>query len=306
MNDLSEKCPEVVQRVIEKPLDQIKDKKYRDRKLVFTSFDETEPHHDFENDEIDENQAKFLIYGKEKCPKTGKFHYQGFVYFYEKCSIRKAKKYLNINKGWFQYAFGSITQNVAYCSKDGDVKVFGEQPKQGKRKDLIELADEIKSGLKVDEIVMERPMMYHQYGRTLQKIEDLAMRKVYRTEMTKGIWYYGKTGVGKSHKAYENFTPETHYNLINDNGWWDGYVQQETVIINDYRGWIPYDQLLTMVDKWPFNVRRRNREPIPFTSKTVIITSSLPPHEVYHNRNENDSIDQLKRRFKIIEVKRLV
>ena len=145
-------------------------------------------------------------------------------------------------------------------------------------------------------------MKYHQYGRTLNKIEDLAMRNKYRSEMTKGIWYWGETGVGKSHKAFEGFNPKTHYVLPNDNGWWDAYTQQDTIIINDFRGEIRYNELLNLVDKWPFNVKRRNREPIPFISKTVIITSSLKPEDVYHNRNDEDKIEQLLRRFEVIKV----
>lgn len=297
--------PKSAQRVIEEPLSKIDSKSYRSRKLVFTSFDETEPRHDFENDEIDENQAKFLIYGREIAPNTGKKHFQGFVYFYDPCSIRKAKKYLNIKNGWFQYAYSTIKDNINYCSKDGDFTTHGTVPQQGKRTDLDEDKDAIMKGtLSVDDITINNPMKYHQYGRTLEKIEDIYLRTQYRTVMTKGIWYYGLTGTGKSHKAYENYNPATHYDLINDNGWWDGYKQQETVIINDYRGWIPYDRLLTLVDKWPTRVRRRNREPIPFTSTTLIITSALPPEDVYNNRNEKDSINQLLRRFEVIEVKR--
>lgn len=301
-----QKCPKGNR---DKPLDIISEKDskgFRSRKLVFTSFDVEEPHHDFENDEIWKNQVKFLIYEREKCPKTGKFHYQGFVYFYEKVTIIKAKKVLKIKDGWFQYAFSGIQENINYCSKEKNAQMFGTQPQQGKRKDLEELRDDVRDGkVSVDEIAVTRPNMYHQYGRTLEKIEDISMRKVYRTEMTKGIWYYGETGVGKSHKAYEDYNPETHYDLIDDNGWWDGYKQQKVVIINDYRGWIPYDRLLTLVDKWPTKVRRRAREPLPFTSKEVRITSSLHPAEVYHNRDENDKIEQLLRRFKIIKVERL-
>ena len=143
-------------------------------------------------------------------------------------------------------------------------------------------------------------MLFHMYGRTLTKLEDLRMRKLFRNFMTQGVWIWGPTGTNKSRMAFEGFTPETHYNLVNDRGWWDGYCQQETVIINDFRGWIPYDELLQLVDRYPYSVRRRGREPMPFLSKKVIITSALPPSKVYCNRNEGDSIEQLLRRFDVI------
>lgn len=78
---------------------------------------------------------------------------------------------------------------------------------------------------------------------------------------------------------------------------------QETVIINEFRGGILFSELLELVDKWPKQVRRRNREPLPFISKNVIITSALHPKDVYHNISENDSFAQLERRFEIRRLK---
>ena len=120
--------------------------------------------------------------------------------------------------------------------------------------------------------------------------------------MTKGIWYWGDSGVGKSHKAYENFNPDTHYVYPNDNGWWDGYKGQEIVIINEFRGGIQYSELLDLVDKWPKSVRRRGREPVPFLATTLIITSSMPPDKVYSRLAFEDKLDQLYRRFEIVKM----
>lgn len=284
----------------------LQDEKYsphkRVRAMCFTKY----------GDEIafDEKLMKYLCYGPETCPTSGRFHWQGYVYWKEGRNIGAcATKY----KCTFLACKGGVESNRRYCgldtwvSRDGskkkepnpDFKEFGTVPKQGKRTDLIELRNEIQNGLKVEEICMDAPDLYHQYGRTLNKIEDLVMRKKFRTEMTTAEWLWGPTGVGKSHRAFEGFTPETHYVLINDNGWWDGYNQQHTIIINDFRGWINYNELLQLIDKWPHQVRRRHREPLPFTSKHIIITSSLPPCEVYKHRNEEDSLEQLIRRCKV-------
>lgn len=241
----------------------------------------------------------YKLLGKE-VGKNGTPHIQGYLHFKNERSFNATRKLM---KRWhLDGCRGNIWENIDYCSKEGKYEEIGVRPKQGKRTDLDAIKDDIMRGKKVDDIVLEQPMIYHQYGRTLNKIEDLTMRKNYRKEMTKGIWYYGPTGVGKSHIAFEGFTPETHYVLPNDNGWWDAYTQQDTVIINDFRGEIRYNELLNLVDKWPFTVKRRNREPMPFTSKLVIITSSLKPEDVYHNRNDEDKIEQLLRRFDVIEV----
>lgn len=247
-------------------------------------------------------EVDYLIIGQELCPSTGKKHLQGFIYF------KNARSFLAIIKSvkprHIEICKGNIDQNIKYCSKDNNIELeYGIRPSQGKRTDINDIKNEIVNGKKLDEIVLENPIIYHKYGRTLSKIEDLCMRKKYRTDMTVGIWYYGSTGVGKSHKAFENYNPNTHYiHNINDNGWWDSYTQQNTVIINEFRGQISYSDLLDIVDKWPKTVKRRNREPIPFISKTVIITSSEHPRDVYCNLSKTDSLEQLYRRFSIINV----
>jgi hypothetical protein len=198
---------------------------------------------------------------------------------------------------------GNLDQNTDYCGKDGDFREFGEKPIQGKRADLISIKDLIMSGEKsVNQICESTPEIYHQYGRTLNKLEDIHFRSKYRTWMTEGIWIHGPTGCGKSHQAFEGYTPETHYVLPEDSGWWDGYTGQETIIINEFRGSIKYSELLDLCDKWPKTVKRRNREPAPFLGKKIIITSSLSPEQVYCNIACSDSLDQLYRRFEILEI----
>lgn len=264
----------------------------------FTSFLTTRP-------VWNESKMKYLCFGEEVCKTTGRKHWQGCVYFYDKCSIRQAQKLLDIGKSHIEtyQKSDSMEDCFEYCKKDEKYVEFGIKPEQGKRRDLIALKDELlNTELTCDDICLDNPIMYHQYGRTLNKIEDLKMRKKFRTEMTEGIWYYGATGTGKSHIAYTGYNPSTHYNWKDDGGWQDGYIQQETVIINEFRGEMKYKDLLLLVDKYPYEIRRRNREPMPFTSKKVIITSSLHPRDIYKNLNAKDSLEQLERRFRFVEL----
>ena len=287
-------------------------KNQRRRKWVFTSFLDDPPI-------PDEKKVRYLLYAPEECPTTGKKHWQGYAYFKNEVSIKTAQKSLKCPKQHFEPAIAdSIKCQQSYIvgpyEKDGKVKPynpdfveFGDPPNQGKRTDLNQVKDNILSGdTTAEDIMVENPMMYHQYGRTIDKLEDLRMSKVYRTEMTTCDWYCGPTGIGKSHWAFKDFHPDSHYVLPNDNGWWDNYKQQETVIINDFRGHIPYNELLQLIDKWPHQVKRRGRPPLPFTSKRVVITSSLCPEEVYSNRLKEDKIEQLLRRTKVINEEQIL
>jgi hypothetical protein len=60
-----------------------------------------------------------------------------------------------------------------------------ERPKQGERTDLNVLRDEILAGKSVQEIALENPDGFHQYGRTLKKLETIALRRKFRTWTTK-------------------------------------------------------------------------------------------------------------------------
>lgn len=265
------------------------------RNLCFTLNNWTE-------DELTEikniKSVRYLIIGKE-VGDSGTSHLQGYIEFENPRTLNAIYK-INPRIHW-EKRRGTAKQASDYCKKENNFEEIGELTRQGERTDLTELKEQIMAGeKKVDDVILENPETYHQYGRTLEKIEDLKMAKVFRTEMTECVWIVGKTGVGKSHAAFENYSPETHYVKPHDGSWWDGYKQQDTVIFNDFRGDIQYGFLLELIDKWPVSVNRRNRMPIPFISKKIIITSVLEPQDVYPNVNTKDGIDQLLRRITLV------
>ncbi len=253
-------------------------------------------------------EFSYIHFAQESCPTNGRFHIDGY---YEYPTQRKwateTKKFIKTfgqGFGDLQTAHGTAGENMDYSGKETDFTSIGTPAHgQGFRTDLLENRNDILEGrCTAEDIAIADPQRYHMYARTFHKIEDIALRKKYRTEMTKGIWYYGPTGVGKSHRAFEGFTPETHYVWKNDKGWQDGYTGQSTVIINDFRGELPYNELLQLVDKWPHTLSRRGREPVPFLATKLIITSSLSPEQVYNRRDVEDSLDQLKRRFLVVKL----
>lgn len=254
---------------------------------------------------------RYLAYGLESCPKTGTPHHQTFLYFKSPRSVSlKALNNLGNEFGPKHCSIapmkGTFQQNKAYCSKEGQLTEFGERPNHGARNDLEEVTNSIRSGLQtVDDVVETNPWLFHNYGRTLDRAEGIALRRKWRTEMTEGIWYVGPTGSGKSHKCfhdYGDFHPSTHYVKTLDEGWWDGYKGQETVIFNEFRGEIAFSELLDLVDKWPKNVKVRNKESVPFLAKRLIVTSSIDPQDCYSTRLVTESWEQFDRRFNVIHL----
>lgn len=243
--------------------------------------------------------CKYIVVGKE-VGENGTPHLQGYIEF------NGVKRFTTLKAMWprahFEKRKGTAQQAAEYCMKDGKYYENGVRSAQGARTDIEEARDEILNGRTTSrQIRQENPHFFHQYGRTLERLENDRMETQGRTLETKGIWLWGTTGTGKSELAFKDYNPDTHYVWkLNDNDWQDGYRQQPIVIIDDFRGTIPYDEILRMVDRWPnYHAKRRGQAPMPFTSKLVIITSSLPPEEVYNRRNARDSIEQLHRRFQV-------
>lgn len=247
---------------------------------------------------------RFMAFEAETCGRTGRRHMQGYMYFI-KPKATGTRSLAKIAKCFIQPAHiepmrGSFKDNEIYCAKENGLIKLGDEPRQGARGDLQETLDAIGRGeMTADEVAVENGAFFHQYGRTMREVEAITLRKRWRTEMTEGIWYFGDTGAGKSHRAFEGFDPETTYVRETEDGkWWDGYKGQPTVILNEFRGGLPYGELLSLVDKWPKKVSWRCREPVPFLAKRLVVTSRHPPEAIYKNV-DNDGHAQLYRRFKV-------
>jgi len=252
---------------------------------------------------------RFLTYGAETCPETGRPHHQMFMYLrgnttYGNRTLNRLGNLFGPIHCKVMPMFGKVDENEYYCSKESELVKHGDEPKQGRRGDIDECAASIMAGeFTVDQLCVENPGFFHQYGRTMDRLETIALRRKWRKWMTLGEWITGPTASGKSHIAYQNFDPATHYIFnVQDKGWWDGYCGQETVIINEFRGQIAFSELLDLVDKWPKMVRWRNKESVPFLAKKVIISSICSPRECYPNV-AYDRWGQFDRRFEVVTLK---
>lgn len=254
---------------------------------------------------LDKIDCKYMVYGFE-IGKNETPHLQGYLQLKKKLRMKGLKKMIDINKIHLEKQKGTVDEAANYCKKDKNFKERGKKSVQGERTDLEDTKDEILEGkLKIDDILENDPMMYHQYGRTLEKIEELYYKKKANKKFIERdcIWIFGETGCGKTKSVYDEHDMNDIYKHKNDKGWWDLYDNQKVCLMDDFRGNIEYGELLKLTDRYPESVIRRNKCPKPFTSEKIVITSSVGPWEVYKNLSKNDKLEQLYRRFKIIEMK---
>jgi len=197
------------------------------------------------------NAIRFIAYGVEVCPSTGKEHHQGVAVAWRQMSCHGANAMKNVAMminpevmGMHvevMHAQSSLQQCIEYCFKDDGLHFeFGERPKQGQRSDIKAKVDDIMEGkVTCDELAVDEPAFMHLYGRTMDRVEDIRRRAIQRDfgeGMPKCFWVDGPSGCGKSHYCLYGRSPEDTY-IVNmfDNGWMDDYQGQERVVFNDFR-----------------------------------------------------------------------
>lgn len=100
-----------------------------------------------------------------------------------------------------------------------------------------------------------------------------------RNFKTKVIICQGPTGTGKSKWCADTY-PDAYWKQKSQ--WWDGYEGHETVIIDEFYGWLAFDLCLRLCDRYPLLVECKGGN-IQFVSKTLIFTTNNLPCNWWKN-----------------------
>lgn len=105
------------------------------------------------------------------------------------------------------------------------------------------------------------------------------LRSTPRSEPPNVFVYQGPTGTGKSKTASQLF-PNAYWKTRGN--WWDGYMDHESVIIDEFYGWLPFDLLLRLCDRYPLQVEIKGGT-VNFNAKNIIFTTNAIPDKWYKN-----------------------
>lgn len=234
---------------------------------------------------------KYAVVGKEVAPTTGMKHLQGYVVMDSNHRLAAMKK-LSPTCHW-EVARGSHEQNRKYCVKDEDYFETGEMPKaRGEsEKDRWEVARDCAKRGALDDIPAD---IYLRYYRTVKEIKKDHMARPSDEVDTTGVWYYGEPGVGKSHLAREKY-PNAYMKM--QNKWWDGYQDEENVILDDFDSKELGHLLKIWADKYAFLAETKGGA-LFIRPKTIVITSNYKPDDLWSDA----MLAAVKRRFKIVHL----
>ncbi len=237
-----------------------------------------------------------MVYQREK-GDSGTEHFQGVVWFKSRRTFKSVKKMLP--SAHLEPMKGTLDQAIHYCSKpvpECDCNhcknaspalagpwTSGEKPAgQGARVDLTVVKEMIDSGKSEKEIADSAFGTWCRYYRAFNRYRLLtSCGREWQTEV---VVYWGPPGTGKSRHALElggasQFwlpQPKSAGGCV----WWDGYDGQETVVIDEFYGWIPRSSLQRLVDRYPLMVETKGGS-VPFVAKRIIITSNKSPSTWY-------------------------
>ncbi|UNY50602.1 replication associated protein [Chifec virus UA13_1885] len=227
------------------------------------------------------NFCKYGIVGEEVAPTTETPHLQGF------CNLTKPMRFSTIKKHLgdrihIEKAAGSDKDNQKYCSKAGKFFEAGRPQSQGERNDLAAVVDTIQSGANIKSVAEHHPAAFIKYHRGIKEYIRTIRPIPVRDFKTEVFYFWGEPGTGKSRTALEEAKGRAVDSIYyKPRGlWWDGYEQQECVIIDDFYGWIKYDEMLKIMDRYPYKVQIKGGFE-EFTSKYIWITSNINTDELY-------------------------
>lgn len=108
--------------------------------------------------------------------------------------------------------------------------------------------------------------------------------------------FWGRTGTGKSRRAWDEAGFEA-YSKDPRTKWWDGYMGQANVVIDEFRGTIDIVHLLRWLDRYPVRVENKGGS-VPLSAKQFWFTSNLDPR-LWYPDVDSETVAALMRRINI-------
>lgn len=222
----------------------------------------------------------YMVFGYEICPDTGRPHLQGYVHWVNKRSLGAFSSkfgdcHVEMQRGTPKQASDYCKyDDYPVCKVENKFEEFGEVPKQGARTDWAKAVDDIKAGKEITDVIEEQPQLLVNQ-RALREFKAMLLKPKHREVNV--ICIVGDAGSGKTRYAYDTF-PQIYSKPRGD--WWDGYSGQTEILLDDYYGYLPYCELLRVLDRYPYQVPVKGGF-VQAQWDTVIITSNLMPQQWY-------------------------
>lgn len=246
--------------------------------------------------------VRYLIFQLER-GSNGTPHLQGYIEFDRPIRLQAVKKILP--RAHLEGRRGTAQQAADYCRKtdsrvDGPWE-YGEisMQRQGTRSDLVAVSDAISKGSSLRSICESHAssfIKFHKGIREAINIRDAGGRM--RMADKKVILIYGGTGCGKSTWVRTHY-PDGLYVKDGTHRWFDGYVDQKVVLIDDFAGGksgFPCSAVLNIFDRWDCQVEIKGGM-VRLVHDYLFVTTNIHPRDWYDFTGREEHYHALARRF---------
>lgn len=184
------------------------------------------------------NRTVYYAVQLEECPRTGKYHYQGYIEFDSPVPFAFVKALLK-DAHW-ESRKGNQKQAIDYCTKE-DTRVEGPwiygTPKQaGARTDITALYAAARSGQTHRETAEQMPASYMRYYKAFTHIQS--MYRPANVESVTVTLLLGPSNTGKTTWARALGGSSMWINSVESANWYDGYDNHEDVLFDEFNGHI--------------------------------------------------------------------
>lgn len=232
---------------------------------------------------LSEYKCTYSILGKE-VGESGTPHIQGYMEF--DGTKRLETLHNAFPKIHWEARKGNQEQAITYCRKEDKTPFESGKPKeQGKRCDLIAVAIAVTDKTFKSE---NFPEEYIKYQKGIEAYRVSLYKD--RTDKPQCIWRFGKTGTNKTRKPYDTHIGNVY--VKDGTKWWDGYTQQEAIIVDDFDGKWDFRNFLRFLDRYPYSGEYKGGS-VKINSDYVYITCEFPPSHYW----EGNALAQVMRRF---------
>lgn len=238
----------------------------------------------------DTKNIRYIVYQLEVGKKTQYCHLHFYIELVNPQRISWIKRYIGCDSVHVKRRKKTRENARDYCMKE-ETRICGPFVfgtfigGKGERTDIISLYNDVKSGLEDVSLQEDHPVTYFKYYKAIDRVranmareESLCFRKL-NIKVLIGDAGVGKTSlIFKLHgfgDVYILERPTTYGNV-----WFDGYMGQKVLLIDDFYGWLPWGFLLRLLDGYPLRLSIKGGFTYA-TFTTIYITSNRRPNQWY-------------------------
>lgn len=263
----------------------------------------------------DLKSIKAFVFQLEK-GSEGTPHFQGYLEMGTSRTFSLVKKLLG-GRVHLEKRKGSPQQAIEYCKKcctefyktkahkdecskeridgpweNGDFTLKSEQ---GRRTDLEKVVQTIQDTNSLREVVRCHPTSCIRYSKGIQFVYT-NLKAPTSNKVPRVVLYYGETGTGKTRCALSG---STAFKKSGSNQWFDGYDNEDTLVIDDFGGKLarmPLTDLLVYLDRYAVKLPVKGSF-VDRNCSRIIVTTNIHPRQWYDYSARESHYAALKRRF---------